>query len=63
MTPCWCKELQKRDVELVCLAGFMRIITPVLIKCLPEPDPEHPPFPAPGLPRPPRAEKGAWITA
>ncbi len=26
------KELQKRNVELVCLAGFMRIITPTLIK-------------------------------
>jgi phosphoribosylglycinamide formyltransferase-1 len=26
------KELQKRNVDLVCLAGFMRIITPVLIK-------------------------------
>jgi phosphoribosylglycinamide formyltransferase-1 len=25
-------ELQKRNVDLVCLAGFMRIITPVLIK-------------------------------
>jgi phosphoribosylglycinamide formyltransferase-1 len=25
-------ELQKHDVELVCLAGFMRIITPTLIK-------------------------------
>ena len=29
------KELQKRDVELVCLAGFMRIITPVLLKAFP----------------------------
>ncbi|HUI46119.1 MAG TPA: phosphoribosylglycinamide formyltransferase [Nitrospirota bacterium] len=26
------KELQERDVELVCLAGFMRIITPTLIR-------------------------------
>jgi len=26
------KELSQRDVELVCLAGFMRIITPTLIK-------------------------------
>jgi len=26
------KELKERDVELVCLAGFMRIITPTLIK-------------------------------
>jgi len=26
------KELRERDVELVCLAGFMRIITPTLIK-------------------------------
>jgi phosphoribosylglycinamide formyltransferase-1 len=26
------KELRKRNVDLVCLAGFMRIITPVLIK-------------------------------
>lgn len=29
------KELQKYDVELVCLAGFMRIITPTLIKAFP----------------------------
>ncbi len=29
------KELQKRDVELVCLAGFMRIISPALIKSFP----------------------------
>jgi phosphoribosylglycinamide formyltransferase-1 len=29
------KELQKRSVELVCLAGFMRIITPTLIKAFP----------------------------
>jgi phosphoribosylglycinamide formyltransferase-1 len=29
------KELQKRNVELVCLAGFMRIITPELIKAYP----------------------------
>ncbi len=26
------KELRTRDVELICLAGFMRIITPTLIK-------------------------------
>jgi phosphoribosylglycinamide formyltransferase-1 len=29
------QELQKRGVELVCLAGFMRIITPVLIAAFP----------------------------
>jgi phosphoribosylglycinamide formyltransferase-1 len=29
------KELQKHQVELVCLAGFMRIITPTLIKAFP----------------------------
>lgn len=29
------KELQKRGVDIVCLAGFMRIITPVLIKAFP----------------------------
>ena len=29
------KELQKHRVELVCLAGFMRIITPALIKAFP----------------------------
>jgi len=29
------KELQKYQVELVCLAGFMRIITPTLIKAFP----------------------------
>jgi len=28
-------EFQKNDVELVCLAGFMRIITPTLIKAFP----------------------------
>jgi phosphoribosylglycinamide formyltransferase-1 len=28
-------ELRKNDVELVCLAGFMRIITPTLIKAFP----------------------------
>jgi phosphoribosylglycinamide formyltransferase 1 len=28
-------ELQKNKVELVCLAGFMRIITPTLIKAFP----------------------------
>ncbi len=29
------KELRKHQVELVCLAGFMRIITPSLIKAFP----------------------------
>jgi len=29
------QELQKRDVELVCLAGFMRIITPTLLRAFP----------------------------
>lgn len=29
------RELQKRGVDIVCLAGFMRIITPVLIKAFP----------------------------
>lgn len=29
------KELRNRGVELVCLAGFMRIITPVLIQAFP----------------------------
>jgi phosphoribosylglycinamide formyltransferase-1 len=29
------KELQKNNVELVCLAGFMRIVTPTLIKAFP----------------------------
>ncbi len=29
------KELQKSTVELVCLAGFMRIITPTLIRAFP----------------------------
>jgi len=29
------KELQKHNVDLVCLAGFMRIITPTLIKAFP----------------------------
>jgi len=29
------QELQKRSVDLVCLAGFMRIITPALIKAFP----------------------------
>jgi len=28
-------ELKKHDVELVCLAGFMRIITPTLLKAFP----------------------------
>ncbi len=29
------KELRNRNVDLVCLAGFMRIITPVLVKAFP----------------------------
>jgi len=29
------QELQKRSVELVCLAGFMRIITPTLLRAYP----------------------------
>ncbi len=29
------KEMRNRNVDLVCLAGFMRIITPVLIKAFP----------------------------
>jgi phosphoribosylglycinamide formyltransferase 1 len=30
------RELQKRSVDIVCLAGFMRIITPLLIKAFPD---------------------------
>jgi phosphoribosylglycinamide formyltransferase 1 len=30
------RELRKHDVELVCLAGFMRVITPTLIKAYPD---------------------------
>src|SRR5512134_1387818 len=30
------KELQKYGVELVCLAGFMRIITPILLTAFPD---------------------------
>ncbi len=29
-------ELKKRNVELVCLAGFMRVVMPVLIKAFPD---------------------------
>jgi phosphoribosylglycinamide formyltransferase-1 len=29
------KELQQRNIDLVCLAGFMRIITPTLIRAFP----------------------------
>jgi phosphoribosylglycinamide formyltransferase-1 len=29
------KELRERNVDLICLAGFMRIITPVLVRAFP----------------------------
>ena len=57
------KELQKRSVDIVCLAGFMRIITPVLIKAFPEPDTEHPPFPAPPPSPGSMSRKRPWTAA
>ena len=53
------RELQARDVGLVCLAGFMRLVGAPLLDAFPERDPQHPSVAAALVPRPRRAAAGA----
>ena len=60
--------LERAGVELVCLAGFMRILTARLRRALARPAGQHPsvaatqlPWPAHPRPRPCRRGSGAWL--
>ena len=55
----WSRELQARDVDLVCLAGFMRLVGAPLLEAFPERHPQHPPVAAAGVSRRRRAAPGA----
>ena len=46
-------------IELVCLAGFMRVLSRRLRRGLARPHPQHPPFAAAALPRPEHARARA----
>ena len=50
--------LRARDVGLVCLAGFMRLLEPRVRRGVSERDPEHPSVAAAGVPRPRCAAPG-----
>ena len=42
---------REAGVEWVCLAGYMRLLSPDFVRAFPQRDPQHPPQPAAGLPR------------
>ena len=43
--------LRQAEVEIVCLAGYMRLLTPLLVDAWQRADAEHPSEPAAGFPR------------
>ena len=58
-----CELLEREAIDLVCLAGYMRLVGPVLLGRYRRPHPEHPPGPAALLSRPGRPAPGAATTA
>jgi len=53
--------LDEHQVELICLAGYMRLLSPLFVAKFLNPHPEYSPFAAPVIPRAGIAAPGARI--